>query len=272
MSIKVRRLSSQRRIGGNGAHFRHVSRRYDALRTFHRSIVDRTVEALEPLERPITLVDVGVGTGRYLLPIFRQLEQGVPGSVRAVGVDTQSEMLERFAVRATTGCLTAVVADGHRLPLPDGIIDALLCFNAIHHFELRPFCAEAARVLRPGGRLLLYTRTPEQNRCTIWGRLCPLFADMERRLYSTGEIRAALELPGRFQLLETAALQHAGRTSAERLHEQAHLRHYSTFSLYSAEEFSRALEVFQHRLESGIDADGTIESTDENTWVAAERL
>lgn len=60
--------------------------------------------------------------------------------------------------------------------------------------------------------------------------------------------------------------------AAERLHEQAHLRHYSTFNLYSAEEFSRALDVFQHRLEAGTDADGTIEFTDENTWVAAERL
>ncbi len=272
MSITVSRLSSQRRIRGNGAHFRHVSRRYDALRTFHGSIVDRTVEALELLERPITLVDVGVGTGRYLLPILRQLEQGVPGSVRAVGVDAQSEMLERLAVRATAGCPTAVVADGRGLPLRGGIVDALLCFNAVHHFELQPFCAEAARVLRPGGRLLLYTRTPEQNRCTVWGRLFPLFADKESRLYSAEEIRAALEMSGQFQLLEIATLQHTGRTSAERLHEQAHLQHYSTFNLYTPEEFSRALEVFQHRLESRTDAAGTIEVTDENTWVAAERL
>ncbi|MEN8145557.1 MAG: class I SAM-dependent methyltransferase [Gemmatimonadota bacterium] len=272
MSIMVRRLSSQRRIRGDGAHFRHISRRYDALRTFHGSIVDRTVEALEPLGRPITLVDVGVGTGRYLLPIVRQLEQGVPGSVRAVGVDAQLEMLERFAVPATAGCPTPVVADGHQLPLPDGIIGALLCFNAIHHFELRPFCAEAARVLFPGGRLLAYTRTPEQNRRTIWGRLFPLFADKERRLYSAEEIRGALELSGQFRLLEIATLQHAGRSSAERLHEQAQLRHYSTFDLYTPEEFSRALEVFQHRLEAGIDAAGTIEFTDENTWVAAVRL
>jgi hypothetical protein len=30
--------------------------------------------------------------------------------------------------------------------------------------------------------------------------------------------------------------------------------------------------VFQHRLEAEIDADGTIEFTHENTWVAAARL
>ena len=269
----VRTPSSARRIARNRTHFRHVSRRYTALRTFHGSIVGRTVEALESLERPITLLDVGVGTGRYLLPIFRRLKQRVPGSVYAVGVDAESAMLQRLTVRTgATSRLTAVVADGHRLPVQDGTIDALLCFNAIHHFELRPFLAEAARVLLPGRRLLLYTRTPEQNRRTIWGRLFSLFAEKEKRLYSAEEIRAALEPPSQFQLLEIAAVRHVEHTSAERLHEQARLRHYSTFHFYTPEEFRRALQVFQHRLEAELDGDGTIEFTHENTWVAAERL
>ena len=86
----VRTPSSARRIARNRTHFRRVSRRYAALRTFHGSSVDRTVEALESLERPITLLDVGVGTGRYLLPIIRRLKQSVPGSVYAVGVDAES--------------------------------------------------------------------------------------------------------------------------------------------------------------------------------------
>lgn len=265
------RLSSKPSIAPSKTHFRHVSRRYDALRTFHGSIVERTAEALEPLERPITLIDIGVGTGRYLLPVFRQLEQGVRGSVQALGIDVESAMLERFAVRNTTSCLTAVTADGCRLPLRDGTIDALLCFNAVHHFELRSFLAEAARVLVPGGRLLLYTRTPEQNRRTIWGRLFPLFVAKERRLYSSEEIRAALEVVDRFQLLEIAEVRHVEHTSAERLLEQARLRHYSTFDLYTLDEFQHALEVFQHRLQAQLHADGTVELAHENTWVTAER-
>ncbi|MFQ5888653.1 MAG: class I SAM-dependent methyltransferase [Gemmatimonadota bacterium] len=265
--------SSVRRIARNGPHFRRVSRRYDALRTFHGSVVERTVEALEPLRRPITLVDVGVGTGRYLLPIFRRLEEEAPGSVRAVGVDAESAMLERFVGRAGAASrLTALVADGHRLPLPDGVVGALLRFNAIHHLELRSFLAEAARVLLRGGRLLLYTRTPEQNRRTIWGRYFPLFADRERRLHSAERIQQLLERAGRFQLLELASVRHVERTSPQRLQEQARLRHYSTFELYTSEEFRHALELFRHRLEVELDGERTIEVTHENTWVAAERV
>ena len=266
-----RTLSLARRIARNRIHFRHVSGRYDAVRTFHGSIVERTVEALRPLERPITLVDVGVGTGRYLIPILRCLEQMVPGSVRAIGADAELAMLKTFAGRTESG-LAVVVADGNRLPLKGSTVDAFLCFNAIHHFRLRSFLADAARVLVPGGRLLLYTRTPEQNRHTIWGRLFPLFTEKESRLYSAEEIRASLELDGRFQLVELAAVRHVEHASAGRLLDQARFRHYSTFDLYTPEELQRALEVFRHRLEADLEEDGTIEFTHENTWVTAERL
>jgi hypothetical protein len=43
------------------------------------------------------------------------------------------------------------MADGHRLPLPDGMINALLCFNAIHYFELRPFLFPSRIGARSGG-------------------------------------------------------------------------------------------------------------------------
>jgi SAM-dependent methyltransferase len=47
-----------------------------------------------------------------------------------------------------------VVADGGRLPFVDGSFDAVLCLDLIHHLARpRDFFTEAARVLRPGGRL-----------------------------------------------------------------------------------------------------------------------
>ncbi|WP_366521096.1 class I SAM-dependent methyltransferase [Lapillicoccus sp.] len=42
------------------------------------------------------------------------------------------------------------------LPLPDGEVDHVVCSLALTHVsDLRPFFAEAARVMRPGGHLLL---------------------------------------------------------------------------------------------------------------------
>ena len=266
--------SSARRIARNRTHFRHVSRRYAALRTFHGSSVDRTVEALASLERPITLLDVGVGTGRYLLPNFpaaqaeragiglcRRCRCGVGDARKADGADRRHEPPYGHRGRWTPTSRTGRYNRRATLLQRDTPLRAA------------PFpCREAARVLLPGRRLLLYTRTPEQNRRTIWGRLFPLFAEKEKRLYSAEEIRAALEPPSQFHLLEIAGVRHVEHSSAQRLHEQARLRHYSTFHFYTPEEFRRALQVFQHRLEAELDGDGTIEFTHENTWVAAERL
>ena len=47
-----------------------------------------------------------------------------------------------------------VAADGTRLPFASGAFDAVVCLDLVHHLARpRDFFAEAARVLRPGGRL-----------------------------------------------------------------------------------------------------------------------
>lgn len=49
-----------------------------------------------------------------------------------------------------------VVADAHVLPFRDGSADAVVGLDVLHHLARpRAFFAEAARVLRPGGRLAL---------------------------------------------------------------------------------------------------------------------
>jgi SAM-dependent methyltransferase len=56
------------------------------------------------------------------------------------------------------GCRNVVYvrADAEDLPFPDAAFDAVTCRLAAHHFpQPRRFLAEAARVLRPGGCLLL---------------------------------------------------------------------------------------------------------------------
>ena len=75
----------------------------------------------------------------------------------------------------------------------------MTCFNAVHHFDLSWFAGEASRVLTPSGQLVVYTRTPEQNRRTIWGRHFPECATRETRLHEVNDVRAALEATGAFR-------------------------------------------------------------------------
>jgi SAM-dependent methyltransferase len=71
-----------------------------------------------------------------------------------VGVDVSEGMLAR-ARKAVPGA-RLMAGDITHLPLPDEDVDHVVCSLALAHLDdLRPFFAEAARVMRPGGHLLL---------------------------------------------------------------------------------------------------------------------
>ena len=76
----------------------------------------------------------------------------------AVGVDLSAEALRMGST--PPGPAHLVQADVRRLPFPDSTFDALLdrfCFHWVQPEDQPRYQAEARRVLRPGGRLLLRT-------------------------------------------------------------------------------------------------------------------
>ena len=112
------------------------------------------IEAEEPVVRrfldgiePGVALDVASGTGRHarLLGDFGH---------RVIALDASSEMLVRARTNAPGTAL--VRGDLNRLPIHDRSIDVVVCALALTHVRtLRQPVAELARVLRPGGHLIL---------------------------------------------------------------------------------------------------------------------
>lgn len=97
----------------------------------------------------MTVLDVGCGTG--VLGAHARRLVGPAG--RVIALDPSLGML---GVARDKRGLEVVQAAAERLPLPDGCIDVLVMGYALRHLErLDPVFAEFARVLRPGGRLLM---------------------------------------------------------------------------------------------------------------------
>jgi ubiquinone/menaquinone biosynthesis C-methylase UbiE len=100
--------------------------------------------ALATADRPVERVlDLAGGPGRVLDAL------DLPASVL---VDASRPMLAGAAGKGHA----AVLGDAGRLPLADASVDAVLVVDALHHLPDRPAAlAEAARVLRPGGVLVV---------------------------------------------------------------------------------------------------------------------
>ena len=101
---------------------------------------------------PSNLLDIGTGTGRILQLFAPRIGFGL-------GIDLSREMLavaranlDRTSLR---NCQIRL-GDMYHVPLPDGSFDAATMHNVLH-FADDPAAAlaEAARILRPGGRLVV---------------------------------------------------------------------------------------------------------------------
>jgi ArsR family transcriptional regulator len=135
---------------------------WDAIRSLH--VADSEVEAAMTRalgDSPLgCLIDIGTGTGRML-------ELFAPQARHALGIDRSSEMLRLARAKLSErGLANAELrqADLYALPLADGGADAAILHHVLH-FAQQPGAAigEAARVLAPGGRLLIADFAPHER-------------------------------------------------------------------------------------------------------------
>ena len=229
-----------------GEHFERVAAVYESLRTTDEAPV-RTICQLLP-DRPVTGLDIGCGTGRYT----RLLRALLPDGSRLAASDVSAAMLAQLQAgnRGHAGGVVPLLAAAEQLPLRTASLDVVTAFNCVHHFGLGRFLSAVARVLAPGGQLFIYTRTPQQNARTIWGRYFPGFTEHEQRLHSQAAIRDAVSRTGGLKMAATQTFSHPRTSTAERLQAQAEGRHYSTFSRYTPQELRAAIATFLARLPS----------------------
>jgi ubiquinone/menaquinone biosynthesis C-methylase UbiE len=227
-------------------HFERVAAVYESLRTTDEAPV-RAIGQLLP-GHPVTGLDIGCGTGRYT----RLLHGLLPDGSRLAAADVSAAMLAQFTAsrRGDECAVVPVLAAAEQLPLRAASLDVVTAFNCVHHFDLGRFLAAAARVLAPGGQLFIYTRTPQQNARTIWGRYFPGFTEREQRLHSQAALRDAIRRTSGLTMAATQTFQHPRTSTATRLRAQAQGHHYSTFSLYTPDELRTSIAIFLARLPS----------------------
>lgn len=147
------------------AFFKANASQWERIRSLHAPEQDVEAAILRQFEKkPVDmLLDAGTGTGRML-------ELLAPFAGRGIGVDVSPEMLaiarDRLERANVRNCQVRL-ADAYRLPFASGSaeqgFDAALFHQVLHYLDdPQAAIVEAARVLRPGGRILIVDFAPHE--------------------------------------------------------------------------------------------------------------
>jgi len=135
----------------------------DPVYRFEQAARQRAVVSLLRLAPRLSVLDLGCGNARDLACLL-----GEQPEARLMGVDLSFGMIRegRMGLGARGGHVGLVVGDAARLPVRSESFDRVVCSEVVEHVPAwRDVVAEAARVLRRGGLLVLTT----PNRRGIYG-------------------------------------------------------------------------------------------------------
>ena len=182
--------------------FTRIAGMYDALNRVLTFGIDvlwrrRALAMLADEVRPAALLDLATGTADLAIAAARRFP-----SVRVTGVDLTPAMLAVGRRKVVSAGLADRIAlrEGNALALdlPDGAFDAATCAFGFRNFpDMDRALREAARTLKPGGRLLVLELFRMESRLfarltSLWlGCVAPLFAGRARGDYAY--LRASIE-------------------------------------------------------------------------------
>lgn len=140
------------------SYFARNAARWDEIRSLHvaEDKVEKAIVAAAGKEKVGQLVDLGAGTGRMLTLLGGRAE-------RCLGLDLSQQMLNIARSHTQASGLNAELRHGDIFAtrLPDGFADLVTVHQVLHYLsDPAAAVAEAARLVAPGGKLLIVDFAP----------------------------------------------------------------------------------------------------------------
>jgi ubiquinone/menaquinone biosynthesis C-methylase UbiE len=239
--------------------FAKIAPTYDALRPLSNGDRARLEAMLRegPSGNEDLVVEVGCGTGRLTLPL------ATITPARVMGVDPEPRMLEVAKAKDGAGRVVWARGSAYRLPLQDESAALVVMVMVVHLLRQRGRAfTEARRVLRPDGRLSIWTFTPRHVEDFYLNAYFPSIARIDRPRFPamdrlTGELRRSGFDGVRVELMEESRTMNLAEVV-----DRVRGRYISTLTMLPPLEYRLGLQ----RLEELLAQDRSITLTQRSEW------
>ena len=223
-------------------YYQSIAPEYVRHRRVHLEVLRSLIATGGVVDRNSTVLDVGCGTGNYLLALNEIV------GCDCWGIEPSEGMLAEAQRRLTKAQLFRASAE--QTGLPADRFDLVFAVDVVHHLTDRPRSfRECFRVLRPGGRLCLVTESAAMiRRREPHATYFPEAVEIELARYpSVVALKSELHGAGFVEPQELEVECHAELTDIEPYRTKVH----SSLQLMSNSAFSAGLERLEHDLRSG---------------------
>ncbi len=126
---------------------------YNITRKADPFLTEQLLHHLNP-NKDGTYLDIGCGTGNYTNEIQKK-------GFQFIGIDPSKKMLEKAKTRNKS--IDWKIGSAENTGLPQNSVDGIMASLTIHHWvDLKKSFLELKRVLKPNGKIVIFTSTPEQ--------------------------------------------------------------------------------------------------------------
>jgi SAM-dependent methyltransferase len=231
-------------VSGSAPGFDGRAERYEDLRPVDENwwAVYGEIVRLGEL-RGARVLELGCGTGRLAAALAER------EAARVLAVDVSPAMVER----ARENGVDARVARVEALPFKSGWFDAVVARMVVHLVDRSGAFAQAARVLAPGGRIVVATEDPASFDDVWFARFFPSVPAIERgRFPGGGALTAELEAAGFGSVRIEHLRQHRSIARAQAL-DLIRSKAFSTFDLLDPREYDAGLARAEAELPDRLD-------------------
>ncbi len=158
---------------------------YNRTRKADKHLAERFFHHLQPTKKGIYL-DIGCGTGNYTIELHKR-------GFRFIGIDPSKQMLEKAKLKNTH--IDWKIGSAENIGLPGNFVNGIIGSLTIHHWtNLRIGFFELNKVLKPNGRIVIFTSTPKQMRGYWLNHYFPkMLSDSILQMPTLNSVKAAMK-------------------------------------------------------------------------------